>query len=76
MALIKRQTLSRRLTMPPGWLLSSLLLTCLLVMPVIIILAGILKPAGPAWSHVVDNLLLGYSLNTILLAISVGITTL
>jgi len=62
--------------MPPGWLLASLLLTTLLVLPVIVILAGVLKPTGPAWSHVVDNLLLGYSLNTMLLALSVGITTL
>jgi len=57
-----------------GWL--TLAVAAVVALPVLVILAHILVPAGDIWRHLADTVLTRYLLNTLFLVLSVGLGTL
>lgn len=56
----------------PQWLWWSLLLGLLLTIPLLVVLLRVFLPGSEAWRHIVDNLLLEYALNSLLLCLLTG----
>lgn len=55
-----------------GWTAAALVLVALLSIPLFVVVLGALRPAGDAWQHIVETLLLEYVTNTAVLAVSAG----
>jgi iron(III) transport system permease protein len=55
-----------------GWTASALMLVALLSLPLLVVAAGALRPAGEAWSHVSGTLLPQYVVNTAILCALAG----
>lgn len=55
-----------------GWTAAALLLVALLSIPLLVVAAGALRPAGDAWGHIVRTLLPEYLANTAVLAAAAG----
>jgi len=60
---------------PDGWRATAVLIALLVVLPLSVVLSSLLAPTGDAWRHIVDNLLADLLLNTLWLALGVGIGT-
>lgn len=54
-----------------GWSLSTSFLACLILAPLVLVLAGVFH-AGPRWGHIVETVLGGYVGNTVLLVVLVS----
>ncbi|MDQ5888424.1 MAG: iron(III) transport system permease protein [Pseudomonadota bacterium] len=52
--------------------LPALLITLVTLLPVGVVLSSLLQPAGDVWQHLLDNLLLELTLNTLWLMLGVG----
>lgn len=59
-------------SLPWGWTSVALLLVALLSVPILVVAAGALRPAGESWEHIVRTLLPEYLLNTAVLAGAAG----
>ncbi len=55
-----------------GWTLSAAAAVVLLLLPVGLVLAGLLNPAGETWSHLLSTVVPGYVRNTLVLLAAVG----
>lgn len=58
-----------------AWLITTFVLAIVISLPLVVVLAGIFKPADEAWLHITENLLPQYVINTVLLMAGVGATT-
>jgi iron(III) transport system permease protein len=59
-------------TLPWGWTPAALVLVLVLSIPLLVIVAGALEPAGESWDHIVSHLLAEYVTHTALLALAAG----
>lgn len=66
---------SRRFKWPDPWTLGTLVVAFLVALPVLIILAHIVIPAGEVWQHLFSTVLSRYISNTVILAVNVALTT-
>lgn len=57
---------------PWGWTFAAFLLVALLSVPILVVAAGALRPAGGSWEHIARNLLPEYVRNTAILAVAAG----
>lgn len=76
MAVALRRWLPAARSLPWGWTVAALLLVALLVVPLLVVVAGALRPAGEAWSHVASTLLGEYVLHTVVLVVGSGMLAL
>ena len=58
-----------------GWQGFSLLLACLLLLPIVVIGFSFFNPQPQAWRHLADTVLFSYISNSLILALSVGAGT-
>ncbi|ATJ81261.1 ABC transporter permease [Halomonas beimenensis] len=58
-----------------AWSGLTLLIALIVALPVIVVLAHIVMPAGGVWAHLVDTVLGRYLLNTLFLVVTVGVGT-
>jgi iron(III) transport system permease protein len=56
-----------------GWSLAALALALVVALPVLVVAASLTQPAGDIWSHLAQTVLGDYVVNTVLLALGVGI---
>ena len=56
-----------------GWSLAALALALAVALPVLVVAASLTQPAGDIWSHLARTVLGDYVVNTVLLAVGVGI---
>ncbi|MDX1580324.1 MAG: hypothetical protein R3360_01760 [Alphaproteobacteria bacterium] len=54
---------------------AALVLAVLVALPIIVVLSSLLQPGSDSWSHLVDTVLLGYTANTVVLALGVAFGT-
>ena len=59
-----------------GWTLSAIVIAGLVAVPVVVVMASVLVPAGEVWRHLAETVLAGYMLNTLVLMLGVGAGTL
>ena len=59
-----------------GWRHLATLSTIVLTVPVLVILASLLQPFGPAWQHLFTTVLSDYIITSVILLLGVGIGTL
>jgi iron(III) transport system permease protein len=59
-------------SLPLGWTAAALLLTAVLSVPVLVVGAGALRPAGEAWAHIAGTLLPEYIAHTAILVAAAG----
>lgn len=57
---------------PWGWTFAAILLVALLSVPILVVAAGALRPAGDSWGHIARNLLPEYLRNTAILSVAAG----
>jgi iron(III) transport system permease protein len=57
---------------PGPWALAVVLLVALLSVPILVVAAGLLRPAGPTWAHLAETVLAGYVANTLVLVGGAG----
>ncbi|MGK0376429.1 ABC transporter permease [Patiriisocius sp. Uisw_017] len=57
------------------WSIFTLIIVCFVAIPVITIAIKLLMGPGESWGHIVDNVLLDYSLNTLFLSVGCIILT-
>ena len=57
------------------WIVSSLLISLFVAIPVVVILASLFTPATEVWSHISDSVLPDYIGNTLLLMVLVALIT-
>ncbi len=55
-----------------GWMSVAFLLVLLLTVPILVVGAGVLRPAGDSWAHIARHLLPEYLGNTVILAAAAG----
>ena len=55
-----------------GWRLIALGAACAVALPVLVVLASLLAPAGEIWAHLASTVLQSYLRNTLALALGVG----
>lgn len=55
-----------------GWMSVALLLVAILTIPILVVAAGIVRPAGDSWAHIARHLLPEYLGNTAILAAAAG----
>lgn len=60
------------LRLPSGWTVASVVVALLVASPILAVLVGALRPAGPAWQHIVGTVFAEFVLNSALLAVGVG----
>ncbi len=58
---------------PNGWVAGASLAALALMVPLIVIFSGILEPTDKVWSHIVNNLLGTYTMQTLLLMLGVAV---
>ncbi|MDX1674614.1 MAG: iron ABC transporter permease [Longimicrobiales bacterium] len=68
--------LTRLRAVPWRWVGLALALVAVLAVPIVVIGAGVLRPAGPSWDHVAGTLLPAYVGNTVILVLGVGVLAL
>jgi iron(III) transport system permease protein len=59
-----------------GWTLTAVVIAALVAIPVVVVMASVLVPAGEVWRHLADTVLTGYVVNTLVLMLGVGVGTL
>ncbi len=59
-----------------GWTLTAVVIATLVAIPVVVVMASVLVPAGEVWRHLADTVLTGYVVNTLVLMLGVGAGTL
>jgi iron(III) transport system permease protein len=59
-----------------GWTLTAIVIAALVAIPVVVVMASLLVPAGEVWRHLADTVLTGYVVNTLVLMLGVGAGTL
>ncbi len=60
------------MTRAPGWLLGCLALSVTLLLPLLVVAASLLAPAGEAWSHLAATVLPDYVRTTAILVLAVA----
>ena len=63
----------RRPVLPDRWTLLALVLASAVALPVLVVLASVLVPAGEVWAHLAETVLWDYVVNSALLALGVGL---
>jgi iron(III) transport system permease protein len=63
----------RRTGLPDRWTVLALALALIVALPVLVVFASVLIPAGEVWAHLVDTVLWDYVVNSALLAGGVGL---
>jgi len=63
----------RRPGLPDRWSLLALTLALAVALPVLVVAASLLVPAGEVWAHLADTVLWDYVVNSALLAVGVGV---
>jgi len=59
-------------SLPWGWTAAALLLVAILAIPLLVVAAGAVRPAGEAWEHIARTLLPEYVRHTAILAVASG----
>ncbi len=72
MAVASRRWLPDVRSLSWGWTFAALLLVALLALPILVVAAGALRPAGESWAHIARTLLPEYLRNTAVLAGAAG----
>ena len=61
---------------PDAWTIAALVIAGLVAVPVVVVMASVLAPAGEVWRHLAATVLAGYIFNTFMLMAGVGAGTL
>ena len=56
-----------------GWSIATLAIAAVIALPIVLVLGSFLPGPGPSWNHLVQTVLPGYVINSILLLVGVGI---
>lgn len=66
----------RRLRLPGGWTLFTLLIAALVALPVLVVLSRVTAETGGVWAHLAGTVLGDYVGNTLMLMLGVGLVVL
>ncbi|MEM9532795.1 MAG: iron ABC transporter permease [Pseudomonadota bacterium] len=56
-----------------GWNVPALLVSAAVAVPLVVVLAALVSPPGPAWAHLKETVLAGYLLNSLNLMVLTGL---
>ena len=69
---VSRPAMAGIRSLPWGWITAALLLVAVLTLPILVVAAGVVRPAGESWAHIAQHLLPEYLANTAVLTATAG----